>query len=190
MSHAYGSLPRKEDPRFLKGQGTFIDDVALPGMLHGAILRSPLAHARIVSVDATAARAHPMVVAVLTGADLAERGLAWMPTLFGDVQSVLATDKVRFQGQEIAFVVATDRYAARDALELIAVDYEPLPPLMDALTALEPGAPAVREDRRRPTRPSPRPMSWSSATCSTRARTRPRSRPAARSPSTTRPAAG
>jgi aerobic carbon-monoxide dehydrogenase large subunit len=147
MSHAYGSLPRKEDPRFLKGQGTFIDDVALPGMLHGAILRSPLAHARIVSVDATAARAHPMVVAVLTGADLAERGLAWMPTLFGDVQSVLATDKVRFQGQEIAFVVATDRYAARDALELIAVEYEPLPPLMDALTALDPGAPAVREDR-------------------------------------------
>jgi carbon-monoxide dehydrogenase large subunit len=147
MSHAYGSLPRKEDPRFIKGQGTFIDDVALPGMLHGAILRSPLAHARIVSVDATAARAHPLVVTVLTGADLAERGLAWMPTLFGDVQSVLATDKVRFQGQEIAFVVATDRYAARDALELIAVDYEPLPPLMDALTALEPGAPAVREDR-------------------------------------------
>ncbi len=146
MSHAYGSLPRKEDARFIKGQGTFIDDVALPGMLHGAILRSPLAHARIVSVDATAARAHPMVVAVLTGADLAERGLAWMPTLFGDVQSVLATDKVRFQGQEIAFVVATDRYAARDALELIAVDYEPLPPLMDALTALEPGAPVVRED--------------------------------------------
>ena len=124
-------------------------------MLHGAILRSPLAHARIVSVDATAARAHPMVVAVLTGADLAERGLAWMPTLFGDVQSVLATDKVRFQGQEIAFVVATDRYAARDALELIAVDYEPLPPLMDALTALEPGraggprGPARRQPRLR-----------------------------------------
>ena len=204
MSHAYGSLPRKEDPRFLKGQGTFIDDIALPGMLHGAILRSPLAHARIVSVDATAARAHPMVVAVLTGADLAERGLAWMPTLFGDVQSVLATDKVRFQGQEVAFVVATDRYAARDALELIAVDYEPLPPLMDALTALEPGAPlsartgpaatasstGAPATRRRPTRPSPPPTWWSSATCSTRARTRPRSRPAARSPSTTRPAAG
>ena len=83
---------------------------------------------------------------MLTGADLAERGMAWMPTLFGDVQAVLATDKVRFQGQEIAFVVATDRYAARDALELIAVDYEPLPPLMDALTALDPGAPVVRED--------------------------------------------
>ena len=146
MNHAYGPIPRKEDARFIRGQGKFVDDITLPGMLHGAILRSPLAHARIVSVDASAARAHPSVVAVLTGEDLAERGLAWMPTLFGDVQAVLATDKVRFQGQEIAFVVATDRYAARDALELIVVDYEPLPPLIDALTALDPGAPVVREN--------------------------------------------
>src|SRR5487761_927154 len=146
MSHAYGPLPRKEDARFIRGQGTFVDDITLPGMLHGAVLRSPLAHARIVSVDASAARAHPMVVAVLTGADLDERGMAWMPTLFGDVQAVLATDKVRFQGQEVAFVVATDRYAARDALELISVDYEPLPPLIDATTALEPGASGVRDD--------------------------------------------
>jgi carbon-monoxide dehydrogenase large subunit len=146
VSHAYGSLPRKEDARFIRGQGKYVDDIALPGMLHGAILRSPLAHARIVSVDAEAARAHPLVVDVLTGADLAERDLAWMPTLFGDVQAVLATDKVRFQGQEIAFVVATDRYAARDALELISVDYEPLPPLIEAADALAPGAPVVRDD--------------------------------------------
>ncbi len=146
MSHAYGPLRRKEDARFIRGQGTYVDDIVLPGMLHGAILRSPLAHARITSVDASAARAHPAVVAVLTGADLAERGLAWMPTLFGDVQAVLATDKVRFQGQEIAFVVATDRYAARDALELIVVDYEPLPALIDASTALDPGAPVVRDE--------------------------------------------
>jgi len=146
MNHAYGPLPRKEDARFIRGQGTFVDDIVLPGMLYGAILRSPLAHARIVSVDANAARAHPSVVAVLTGDDLAERGLAWMPTLLGDVQAVLATDKVRFQGQEIAFVVATDRYAARDALELIVVDYEQLPPLVDALTALDSGAPVVRDD--------------------------------------------
>jgi len=143
---SYGSHPRKEDARFIRGQGTFTDDISLPGMLHGAILRSPLAHARIVSVDATAARAHPKVAAVLTGADLAERGLAWMPTLSGDVQAVLATDKVRFQGQEVAFVVATDRYAARDALELIMVDYEPLSPLVDARTALADGAPLVRDD--------------------------------------------
>jgi aerobic carbon-monoxide dehydrogenase large subunit len=146
MNHAYGSRPRKEDARFIRGAGTFIDDIVLPGMLHGAILRSPLAHARIVSVDVTAALAHPLVVAVLTGADLEKRGMAWMPTLLGDVQAVLATDKVRFQGQEVAFVVATDRYAARDALELIMVDYEPLPALIDATTALDPGAPAVRED--------------------------------------------
>jgi len=142
----YGAIPRKEDARFVRGQGTFVDDISLPGMLHGAILRSPLAHARIISVDATAALAHPKVEAVLTGADLAERGLAWMPTLSGDVQAVLATDKVRFQGQELAFVVARDRYAARDALELIAVEYEPLPPLVDAKTALAEDAPLVRDD--------------------------------------------
>ena len=82
----------------------------------------------------------------MTGADLAERGLAWMPTLSADVQAVLATDKVRFQGQEIAFVVARDRYSARDALELIAVEYEPLPPVIDALTALDAGAAVVRDD--------------------------------------------
>src|SRR5262249_17604920 len=139
MNEAYGPVPRKEDARFIRGLGTFVDDITLPGMLHGAILRSPLAHARITAVDANAARAHPAVVAVLTGPDRAGRGLAWMPTVFGDTQAVLATDKVRFQGQEIAFVVATDRYAARDALELISVDYEPLPPLVDAAKALEAG---------------------------------------------------
>ncbi len=146
MNHAYGSHPRKEDARFIRGQGRYVDDITLPGMLYGAILRSPLAHARVTSVDASAARAHPLVVDVFTGADLDKRGLAWMPTLFGDVQAVLATDKVRFQGQEVAFVVATDRYAARDALELIMVDYEPLPPLIDACAALDPGAPVVRDD--------------------------------------------
>ncbi len=142
----YGPMPRKEDARFIRGRGTYVDDISLPGMLHGAILRSPYAHARIRSVDATAARAHPRVEAVLTGEDLLARGLAWMPTLSGDVQAVLATDKVRFQGQEIAFVVATDRYAARDALELIMVDYEPLPPVIDARTALDRDAPVIRDD--------------------------------------------
>ena len=116
---------RKEDPRFIRGRGNYVDDVQLPGMLHLAILRSPYAHATINSIDITAAQAHPKVKAVVTGADLAEKGLAWMPTLSNDVQAVLATDKVRFQGQEVAFVVAEDRYSARDALELIDVDYEP-----------------------------------------------------------------
>jgi len=143
---AYGSHGRKEDARFVRGLGTFVDDIARPGMLYGAILRSPLAHARIRSVDVTAALAHPQIEAVLTGADLAERGLAWMPTLAADVQAVLATDKVRFQGQEVAFVVARDRYAARDALELIAVEYEPLPPVIDARAALDPGTAVVRDD--------------------------------------------
>ncbi len=119
---------RKEDPRFIRGRGNYVDDVNLPGMLHLAILRSPYAHARINSIDVSAAQAHPKVKAVVTGADLAEKGLAWMPTLSNDVQAVLATDKVRFQGQEVAFVVAEDRYSARDALELIDVDYDALDP--------------------------------------------------------------
>jgi aerobic carbon-monoxide dehydrogenase large subunit len=143
---AFGPHPRKEDARLIRGQGTFVDDISRPGMLHGAVLRSPLAHARIVSIDVSAALAHPSVEAVITGEDLAGRGLAWMPTLSADVQAVLATDKVRFQGQEVAFVVAQDRYSARDALELIMVEYEPLPPVIDARTALDQGTPTVRDD--------------------------------------------
>ncbi len=146
MASAYGRLGRKEDARFVRGLGTFTDDIALPGMLHGVILRSPLAHARIVSVDTAAAEAHPKVRAVLTGAMLEQRKLAWMPTLSRDVQAVLATDKVRFQGQEVAFVVAEDGYAARDALELIDVQYEPLPVVADATRALDPDAPVIRDD--------------------------------------------
>src|SRR5436190_8948536 len=143
----YGRMKRKEDPRFVRGQGRYIDDLKLPGMLHGAVLRSPLAHAKIVSIDTSAAQAHPKVRAVVTGADLAGLNLAWMPTMSNDTQAVLATDKVRFQGQEVAFVVANDRYAARDALELIEVEYEPLPAVVDVRTALAPGAPLIRDDR-------------------------------------------
>jgi aerobic carbon-monoxide dehydrogenase large subunit len=140
---AFGSVRRKEDARFIRGQGRFVDDVQLPGMLHGAILRSPLAHAELVSIDVSAALQHPRVHAVITGADLGS--MAWMPTLSNDVQAVLATDRVRFQGQEVAFVVADDRYSARDALELIDVEYEPLPVVVDARAALGPDAPWVRE---------------------------------------------
>jgi carbon-monoxide dehydrogenase large subunit len=143
---AYGPVKRKEDARFIRGQGNFTDDIQLSGMLHGAVLRSPLAHARILSVDTSAAEAHPRVTAVITGQTLEERKLAWMPTLSQDVQAVLATDKVRFQGQEVAFVVAEDRYSARDALELINVEYEPLPAVIDAWTALDPQAPVIRDD--------------------------------------------
>ncbi|WP_017589048.1 aerobic carbon-monoxide dehydrogenase large subunit [Nocardiopsis ganjiahuensis] len=142
----HGRMLRKEDPRFVRGRGRYVDDVQLPGMLHLAILRSPVAHARIVSIDTSAAEAHPKVKAVVTGAALAEKGLAWMPTLSNDVQAVLATDKVRFQGQEVAFVVAEDHYSARDALELIDVEYDMLTPVVNARTALAEGSPVIRDD--------------------------------------------
>jgi carbon-monoxide dehydrogenase large subunit len=137
---------RKEDRRFVRGLGRFTDDIQLPGMLHLAILHSPVAHARITHLDTTAAQMHPRVKAVVTGAMLEERGIAWMPTLAGDRQAVLATDKIRFQGQEVAFVVAEDRYSARDALELIEIEYDVLPPVVDARHALDPGVPVIRDD--------------------------------------------
>src|SRR4051795_5043825 len=142
----FGRLKRKEDPRFVRGRGHYVDDVQLPGMLHGAVLRSPLAHARIASIDTSAALQHPKVRAVITGKDLEAQGLAWMPTLSADTQAVLATDKVRFQGQEVAFVVADDHYAARDALELIDVEYEQLPAVVNPREALDPDAPVIRDD--------------------------------------------
>ncbi len=142
----FGRMLRKEDPRFVRGLGKYCDDIELPGMLHLAILRSPMAHARIVSIDKSAAEAHPRVKAVITGADLAAQNLAWMPTLSNDVQAVLATDKVRFQHQEVAFVVAEDRYSARDALELIDVEYEWIDPVIDVRKALAPDAPVIRDD--------------------------------------------
>jgi aerobic carbon-monoxide dehydrogenase large subunit len=146
--HTLGDrMPRKEDGRFIRGKGNYVDDVRLPQMLQSAILRSPYAHARIKSVDASAALELSGVHAVITGNDLAEQGLDWMPTLAGDTQAVLATDKVRFQGQEVAFVVADDTYIAQDALELIEVDYEPLDPVIDSRKALDEGAPVIRDDK-------------------------------------------
>ena len=143
----FGRMLRKEDARFLRGQGNYIDDLDMPGMLYGAILRSPVAHALIKSIDTSAAEAHPKVKAVITGAILETLGLAWVPTLSYDTAAVLATDKVRFQGQEVAFVIAEDKYSARDALELIEVEYEILEPVIDAKKALDPGAPVIRTDK-------------------------------------------
>ena len=120
------SVLRKEDDRFIQGAGNYLDDLVLPGMLHMSILRSTVAHARINGIDASQAEALDGVLAVVTGEALAAHNLAWMPTLSGDTQAVLATDKVRFQGQEVAAVIATDPYIARDALSLIDVDYEEL----------------------------------------------------------------
>jgi aerobic carbon-monoxide dehydrogenase large subunit len=110
-------------------------------------LRSPCAHSRLVSIDTSRAEALPGVVAVVTGELMAQHNLAWMPTLSGDTQAVLATDKVRFQGQEVAAVVAESAYIAKDALELIDVDYEPLPVVTSPQQALEDDAPLIRDDK-------------------------------------------
>src|SRR5262245_6840882 len=116
-------------------------------MLHLELLRSPFAHARIDSIDTSKALELPGVVAVVTGEDLAAHNLAWMPTLSGDTQAVLATDKVRFQGQEIAAVIAESAYIAKDACELIEVDYEPLEPMTSPQQALAEGAPVIRDEK-------------------------------------------
>jgi carbon-monoxide dehydrogenase large subunit len=141
------SIKRKEDERFIQGRGRYVDDVELPGMLHMAILRSPFAHARIRSIDTSRATELPGVVAVVTGELLAQHNLAWMPTLSGDTQAVLATDKVRMQGQEVACVIAEDVYVAHDALELIDVDYEQLEAVTTPQQALSEGAPIIRDDK-------------------------------------------
>jgi len=137
---------RKEDIRFIQGKGNYVDDIKLPGMLFGDFVRSPYAHARIKSIDTRAAAALPGVVAVLTAEDLKPLSLHYMPTLAGDVQAVLADEKVLFQNQEVAFVVAEDRYIASDAAELVEVDYEELPPLVDPFHAMAPDAVVLRED--------------------------------------------
>ena len=141
------SVKRKEDPRFLRGKGNYIDDVKLPGMLYMDIVRSPYAHAKITSIDASKALALPGVLAVITGKDLDAAGLAWMPTLMSDKQMVLPVDRVVYQAQEVAAVIATERYIAADAVALVEVEYEPLPPVVDPFKALEPDAPLVRPDR-------------------------------------------
>ena len=146
--HGIGhSVKRKEDDRFIRGAGKYVDDVSLPGMLHMELLRSPYAHARIGSIDTSRAAALPGVVAVVTGELMAQHNLAWMPTLSGDTQAVLATDKVRFQGQEVAAVVADTPYIAKDALELIDVDYDPLPAVTSPQLALEGDAPLIRDEK-------------------------------------------
>lgn len=141
------SIGRKEDPRLIRGKGRYIDDIMLPNMLYMCVLRSPYAHARIRRIDASAALVAPGVKLVITGEDLAGMNLAWMPTMAGDTQMVLATGKVLFQYQEVAAVVAETRAQAEDALQLIEVDYEPLPVVVDPFKALEPDAPILREDK-------------------------------------------
>ncbi|HEX4836889.1 MAG TPA: aerobic carbon-monoxide dehydrogenase large subunit [bacterium] len=142
------SVKRKEDPRFIRGKGTYVDDIQLPGMLYLDIVRSPFAHAKITKIDASKALAIPGVLAVITGQDLAKYNLHWMPTLMSDTQMVLPVDKVMYQAQEVAAVLATERYIAADGAAAVEVEYDPLPVVVDPKKALEPGAPVLRTDKK------------------------------------------
>src|SRR5215469_12712130 len=141
---------RKEDHRLLTGRGTYAADFRAPGMLHAAVLRSPHAHARLGAIRTKAALALPGVVAVVAGEDLGAIGripvrLGPRPSVLACLQPPLARDKVRYVGEPVALVVADSRYLAEDALDLIDVDYEPLPTVADAWRALEGDAPVLHE---------------------------------------------
>jgi carbon-monoxide dehydrogenase large subunit len=147
------SVKRFEDPKLITGRGAFVDDIRLPDMLHAAVLRSPYAHARITSIDVSTARALPGVVAVLTGADIAGvlpdiptrpmTGERAVDELHPPEHPLLAKDKACYVGQAVAVAVAQDPAVARDAVECIAIDYEPLPPVLDADAAVQSQAPVI-----------------------------------------------
>jgi aerobic carbon-monoxide dehydrogenase large subunit len=141
------SMKRKEDQRFIRGQGRYVDDIELPGMLYLDIVRSPFAHAKINKIDTERALKVPGVLAVITGETLKQFNLHWMPTLMSDTQMVLPVEKVMYQAQEVAGVIATSRYAAADGVEAVEVDYDPLPVVVDPFKALEPDAPILRTDK-------------------------------------------
>ena len=152
------AVPRFEDPRLLRGGGRYVDDMVLPRMAFGHVLRSPHAHARIRSIDATAAKAAPGVLAVLTGADWEASGWGDLPSAYratsgatvrppiGRAIPALVKDRVRWVGDYVAFVVAESAHQAADAAELIAVEYEPMPAIVSTAAAMEPGAPRVWDD--------------------------------------------
>lgn len=149
-------IRRNEDPRLLTGQALFVDDVHLPDLLHAAFVRSAYAHARLVSIDTAAAKAREGVVAVYTAADLGDYWrpgpvLVPPPPIAGAefhprTQVPLAKDKVRFVGEPIALIIATSRYVAEDAAEDVAVDYDPLPPVVGLEEALAEGSALIHED--------------------------------------------
>ena len=141
------SLKRKEDARFIVGQGKFIDDFKVPGMLYMDIVRSPFAHAELKNINTDKALKVPGVVAVITGETLKEYNLHWMPTLMSDTQMVLPVEKVMYQAQEVAAVIATSRYAAADGVEAVEVEYEMLEVVIDPFRALEKDAPVLRTDK-------------------------------------------
>ena len=146
------SLPRREDEALITGRGTWTDDITPPGAVHLAIVRSPVAHARITAIDVAAAQQQPGVVAVFTGEDLAGEFLAGIPTGWPVTEDILipehmplARGEVNHVGDGVAVVVATSPTAARDASELVVVDYDELPAVVDVEAALEPGSPLVHE---------------------------------------------
>jgi len=145
------SVKRKEDARFVRGKGNYVDDVKLPGMLYLDIVRSPYAHARIRYINIEKALKVPGVLAVIRGKDLEAANLAWMPTLMSDKQMVLPVERVMYQSQEVAAVVADSRYAAADGVAAVEVEYEPLPVVVDPKKALLPDAPILRPDRKEQT---------------------------------------
>ena len=147
MTYTGRPLKRSEDPRLISGQGSYVNDIKIDGMLHAAILRSPHAHARVTGIRTSVARSQPGVISVLTGADI-EDILTDLPTraMSGEWEvdefnapehPVLARDKVNYVGQTVAVVVAEDPHQARDALELVEVDYSPLPAIVDPLEAAD-----------------------------------------------------
>jgi carbon-monoxide dehydrogenase large subunit len=152
MSEHAGVVRRREDPRLITGAGEFVDDLRVPGCLHAAMLRTPHAHARIRGIDVAAARRAPGVVGVYVAADLGAVGdpmpiYAPHPALPVPCKIMpLARDRVRFVGEPVAVVIADDVYRAHDALDLIRVDYEPLPALVDVEAALAPGAPILHPE--------------------------------------------
>ncbi|MEE8110245.1 MAG: molybdopterin cofactor-binding domain-containing protein, partial [bacterium] len=143
-------IKRREDPRLIQGLAKYVDDLAPPGCLHVAIARSTHAHAHLKSVDPGPALSLPGVVAVFTGEDTKDVGPVPVVALTDDTKvphhPILAQGKVRYVGEPIAAVVATDRYVAQDATDLVRVEYEPLPAVVDPEKALEPGATKVHDE--------------------------------------------
>src|SRR5580693_9326843 len=145
------SIKRSEDPRILTGAGRYVDDIKLPGMLHAAFVRSPMAHARVLAVDVSVALALPGEVAVLTGAELETMTVPGPDALMALMGwagptpefTLLATDTVRLVGDPVAVVVAENRYLAEDGCELVEVDYDDLPPVMTAAYALDASSPPL-----------------------------------------------
>src|SRR6202047_4811171 len=153
--HIGRSLRRLEDPRFLTGQGRYVDDMELPGQLHAVVLRSPYGHAAIESIDTASARVMPGVRGVFPAADLDADGIWPLPCIaqvatvapmIVPPRRVLARDRVRHVGDPVAFVVADASDRARDAAERIAVAYRPLPAVVDATAALGPEAPLLWDE--------------------------------------------